>query len=322
MAHLLIFAVVTLGTSIALGVFLICWLLLGRTKLRRRIRDVDNFTNRAAEAAARHEGNSIVKAALAVSERAIERRGAADRIAFLLERADVNMQPHEWVLLRAVAAGVGALMLAFLLPFLVGLFFGAIAGWVLPGLFLRLKARRRARKFADLLPQALQLAVSALRSGFSLPQAIDALVREGPEPVAGEFGRAVAEIRLGGELEDALERTAARNDSRDLAWLVMAIRIQREVGGNLSEVLETAVETMRERGRVARHVRALSAEGRMSAYVLVGLPAVLGIYMFMVRRDYVRPLYTEPIGIAMLGAALVMLCLGTFWMSRVIKVEV
>ena len=92
------------------------------------------------------------------------------------------------------------------------------------------------------------------------------MVREGAEPVATEFGRALAETRLGGDLEDALERTAVRNGSQDLAWLVMAIRIQREVGGNLSEVLETAVETMRERARLRRHVRALSAEGRLSAY--------------------------------------------------------
>jgi Flp pilus assembly protein TadB len=323
MDGLLLFAIGALGLSIALIVFVIVRTVLGRrTKLHRRIREVNNFTSRAAEAQAAQEGSSIVRAALAVSERAVERRGARDRIAESLDRAAVNMEPHEWMLLRAVAAGLGGLVLAFLLPFLVGLILGAVVGWVLPGLFLRFKVRRRARRFADLLPEALQLAVSALRSGFSLPQAIDALVREGPEPVAGEFGRAVAEIRLGGELEDALERTAARNNSRDLAWLVMAIRIQREVGGNLSEVLETAVETMRERGRVARHVRALSAEGRMSAYVLVGLPLVLGIYMFLVRRDYVRPLYTELIGMAMLASAVVMLALGTFWMSRVIKVEV
>src|SRR6185437_2866651 len=154
---------------------------------------------------------------------------------------------------------------------------------------------------------ALQLVVGALRSGFTLQQAVDALVREGPDPVAGEFSRALAEIRLGGDLEDALDRVAARNSSRDLAWLVMAIRIQREVGGNLSEVLETAVETMRERGRLRRHVRALSAEGRLSAYVLVGMPVVLSIWMFLVRRSYLKPLYTEPLGIAMLVAAAVML---------------
>src|SRR5439155_7848097 len=216
----------------------------------------------------------------------------------------------------------GAIVCLLLLPWWLAFTGGALAGWALPGLYRMWKARRKSRRFADLLPETLQLAVSALRSGFSLPQAIDALVREGPDPVAGEFGRAVAEIRLGGELEDALERCAARNDSRDLAWLVMAIRIQREVGGNLSEVLETAVDTMRERGRVARHVHALSAEGRMSAYVLVGLPVVLGAYMFLVRREYVRPLHSTTLGLIMLAGAVIMLGLGSFWMSRVIKVEV
>jgi tight adherence protein B len=164
--------------------------------------------------------------------------------------------------------------------------------------------------------------VSALRSGFSLPQAVDALVREGPEPVAGEFNRALAEIRLGGELEDALDRVATRNNSRDLGWLVMAIRIQREVGGNLSEVMETAVSTMRERGRLFRHVRALSAEGRLSAYVLIALPVGVAAFMFASRGDYIRPLYTTFLGVVMLVTAVVLVAVGAFWLSRVIKVRV
>jgi tight adherence protein B len=181
---------------------------------------------------------------------------------------------------------------------------------------------KRARKFGELLPDALQLVVGALRSGFSLLQSIDAVVREGPEPVAGEFGRAMAEIRLGGEVEAALERAAERNSSRDLAWLVMAIRIQREVGGNLSEVMETAVDTMRERGRLARHVRALSAEGRLSAYVLIGMPLVLSAWLFAFRGDYIKPLYTEPLGLVLLAGAALMVAAGAFWISRLVKVEV
>jgi Flp pilus assembly protein TadB len=140
--------------------------------------------------------------------------------------------------------------------------------------------------------------------------------------VASELGRAMAETRLGGDLEDALDRVGERNASQDMAWLVMAIRIQREVGGNLSETLETAVHTMRERGRLQRHVRALSAEGRLSALVLLGMPIVIGGWMFVFRRDYLRPLYTETLGLMMLTAAVVMMLAGTAWLRKLVRVEV
>jgi tight adherence protein B len=164
--------------------------------------------------------------------------------------------------------------------------------------------------------------VGSLRAGFSLPQSIDALVREGSEPVAGELGRALAETRLGGDLEDALDRVGQRNASQDVAWLVMAIRIQREVGGNLSEVLETAVGTMRERARLGRHVRALSAEGRLSAIILLAMPIVLGGWMFVFRREYLEPLYTRPLGILMLATSVLMIGVGGLWLRKIVRVEV
>jgi tight adherence protein B len=107
-----------------------------------------------------------------------------------------------------------------------------------------------------------------------------------------------------------------------MEWLVMAIRIQREVGGNLSEVLETAVATMRDRYRLVRHIRALSAEGRLSALVLLGMPIVLGGWMFVFRREYLRPLYTEPMGLLMLGGSIVMVIVGGLWLRKLVQVHV
>jgi tight adherence protein B len=109
---------------------------------------------------------------------------------------------------------------------------------------------------------------------------------------------------------------------RDLAWTVMAIRIQREVGGNLAEVLLTTVQTMRERAQVRRLVRTLTAEGRLSAYILVALPITVGGWLFLSRGEYMRPLYTDPMGIGMLVFAVLLVILGSFWLSRLVKVEV
>lgn len=310
------------GFSLAVGGFAVMNLLLGRSAMRRRLQAIGLFGG--ASQVAKEEtpdGSALMRAALAVSDRAVQRQGRSG-IERDLDRAALALRPAEWMLIRAVVTIVAAAILLLLLPWYVAFPLGGLGGWFGTAKYLKTRADRRARRFADLLPEALNLVVGALRSGFSLLQSIDAVVREGPEPVAGEFGRAMAEIRLGGDLEDALERTAERNASEDLSWLVMAIRIQREVGGNLSEVLETAVETMRERGRLTRHVRALSAEGRLSAYVLVGMPIALSAFLFVFRGEYLRPMYTEVLGILMLCGAGVLLAIGAFVINRMVKVEV
>jgi Flp pilus assembly protein TadB/Mg-chelatase subunit ChlD len=315
-------ALAAIMVSLVVLLFGVAYRLLDRSKVRDRLRQLDRFTGGGPDAGPHADGSALYRAALAVSDQAIKRRGEQNRIEDRLDQAAIDLRPNEWILLRVISTVTAAVIGAALLPWLFGLVAGAVVGLVLPDVYRRQRANRRANRFADLLPEALQLVVSALRTGFSLSQAIDALVKEGPEPVAGEFSRALAEIRLGGGLEDALDRVAVRNNSRDLAWLVMAIRIQREVGGNLSEVMETAVATMRERGQLQRHVRALSAEGRLSAYVLTALPVGVAAFMFVARGDYIRPLYTTFLGLVMLVTAVVLLGVGAFWFSRLVKVKV
>jgi tight adherence protein B len=187
---------------------------------------------------------------------------------------------------------------------------------------LSIRIGRRRAAFGEQLPDVLQLIAGSLQSGFSLPQAVDAVVREGSQPAASEFSRALVEARLGADLEDALNRVADRMNSTDLRWTVMAIRIQREVGGNLAEVLRTTVGTMRERAYLRRQVSSLSAEGRLSAYVLIALPLLIGGWFFYSDPSYMRPLYTTLIGLVMLVGSVVLILVGAFWMRRLIKIEV
>ncbi|MFC4058827.1 type II secretion system F family protein [Planomonospora corallina] len=264
----------------------------------------------------------VPEAALALTDKVVRARGRHERLTARLEEAGMKLLPHEWTLLRIGVAAGAALVLGLLLSPLAGILLGPGPAWAGCELYRRNRASRRARLFAEHLPDALQLVVGSLRSGFSLGQALAALVKEAAEPVSTEFGRALAETRLGVDLEDALERAAERTRCRDLSWLVMAIRIQHEVGGNLAEIMATAVDTMRERAQLRRHVRTLTAEGRLSAYVLTGLPIGIGAWMFAIREEYVRPLYTEPLGITMLVAAVLLVAAGAFWMSRLVKVEV
>ncbi|WP_439663372.1 VWA domain-containing protein [Lentzea sp. HUAS TT2] len=267
------------------------------------------------------EESQAAQTAVVWTRRVMSDDGAA-RLADRLDLAGIKAGPAEWTLLRVCAGAALAALLTLPTTWWIGVPLGALLGWLLSALVVRARTSKRRAAFTDQLPDVLQLVASSLRSGFSLAQAIDAVVRDDTQPTAGEFSRALAATRIGAELEDALDRVAARMHSADLAWVVMAVRIQRQVGGNLAEVLMNTVATMRDRSQTRRHVRALSAEGRLSAYVLIGLPIFLAAFLFWFRAEYMQPLYTTLIGIVMLACAAVLVVLGSLWMRKLVRVEV
>jgi Flp pilus assembly protein TadB len=245
------------------------------------------------------------------------------RLALRLDLAGIGWRPAEWVLAGTGLSVVLALGLTvFIGSPVVGVIVGVLAGWLAMRSGLTFKISRRRAKFSEQLPDILQFLAGSLRSGFSLAQGLDAAVREDTQPVSGEFSRALQESRIGVEIEDALDQVANRMASADLRWTIIAIRIQREVGGNLAEVLGNTVDTMRERAQLRRHVKALAAEGKLSAYLLIGLPIFVGGWLFLVRRSYISVLWTSTIGLIMLVFSIVMLVAGAFWMRSMIKVEV
>jgi tight adherence protein B len=162
----------------------------------------------------------------------------------------------------------------------------------------------------------------ALSAGLSLPQAVDTIVREGPEPIAEEFKRVLVESRIGVGIEDAFEGVAARFESKDFAWVVMAIRIQRQVGGNLAELLTTVAATMRERAYLRRQVNSLAAEGKLSAVILSLLPPAVMGFVLLTNGGYMTPLFHTGLGLVLIIGAVAMLGIGIFWMSRLVKVEI
>ncbi|MBK5306379.1 MAG: type II secretion system F family protein [Frankiaceae bacterium] len=248
------------------------------------------------------------------------RRGDRAGLQEKLERAGIERSPGDW-LVRQIATGLAVTVLLTLLTnVVVGVGAGLLVSLVGFRWWLGHKAKRRLAKFQADLPDSLQLVASSLSAGYSLPQALDAVVQEGNEPLAGEFGRALAEARLGVPVEDALDVVATRVGSEDFRWVVLSIRIQRSTGGNLSEVLLTVCKTMRDRAAMRRQVKALSAEGRLSAYLLIGLPIGLALFEFSFRREYMRPLYTSGLGIAMLVMGCLGIVVGALWMRKIINV--
>ncbi|HEX7739596.1 MAG TPA: type II secretion system F family protein, partial [Marmoricola sp.] len=238
-----------------------------------------------------------------------------------LEAAALSLKPSEWLLIHAgivVAFGaVGVLLGGGNIVFvLLSLIVGAVAPWF----YLGLKRSRRVKAFNNGIADTLQLMAGSLSAGLSLAQSLDTVVREGTEPICSEFRRVIVESRLGVSIDDALDGVAQRMESKDFAWVVMAIRIQRQVGGNLAELLNTVAATLRERAYLRRHVSALSAEGRLSAWILGALPPAFLAYLTLTKPDYVNTLYTTPLGILMCIAMVLLLVVGVFWMSKVAKV--
>lgn len=249
-------------------------------------------------------------------------RGFINQIETALDQANIPLRPGEAIAgIIGIAAISGLLVMVYQQSPIWG---GAAAAVVLGIAVVMIQgiASRHKTKFENQLPDTLNLLSTSLRSGYSLLQAVEAVASEAPEPTAREFGRAMNETRLGRSPVAALKQVADRMESLDFDWAVLAISIQREVGGNLAEVLQTAADTMLQRNRLRREMKALTAEGRVSAYVLGSLPIFLFLFLFLSRRDYLEPMLESTTGLLALAGAGVMLGVGIFWLSRIVKVDV
>ncbi len=267
--------------------------------------------------------SQVARSAVELAGRVVQRGDLDTGLGAKLEAAGVPLRPAEWMIIHVGIAIGTALVLTLLSGFSpLATILGLVLGLTVPYVYLAFKETRRKSRFAQQLPDTLQLIAGSLAAGYSLPQAVDTVVRESDGPMAAELNRALVEARLGVPMEDALDTAARRMDSVDFAWVVMAIRIQREVGGNLAEVLTNVAATMRERERLRRQVSVLSAEGRLSAIILGALPLLFVTYLVLVRPEYISVLITSPIGIVMIVVGVVLLIGGSFWLRKVVTVEV
>lgn len=263
----------------------------------------------------------VAQKAVQFADRTLRSRGLRGDVVAELEGAGLRIRPEEWAIIHLSVCAALAAVLYVGSGSIFGVPLGAAAGWFGGRAYLKFRRSRREAAFLAQIPETLQLVAGSLHAGFSLGQALGTVVREGSEPTAGEFNRALTEARLGANLEDALEGVADRMRCEDLAWVVMAIRISREVGGNLAEVLGNTVATMRSRAELRGLVKTLSAEGRISARVLEALPFALGTFLWVTNPTYLTPLFHTGTGIALLVGGAVMLTIGFIWISRLVKVE-
>jgi tight adherence protein B len=259
-------------------------------------------------------------AAEAAVEKALVKRGRLAAGAAALETAGMTVTLPNFVLAvgvwAVVAAGAGVLIGGLLLGILmiVGVVVGA-------RLLVKIKAARRRAAFADQLDDSLQLMASSLRAGHSLLRAVDAVSQDAVSPTSEEFSRIVNETRVGRDLSDSLDEVAERMRSDDFLWVAQAIAIHREVGGNLAEVLDAVGHTIRERNQIRRQVKALSAEGKLSAIVLGALPFVIIGFLSMTNPGYLAKFTDSVIGYGMIAGVVVLMLAGGFWLKKTVAIR-
>jgi tight adherence protein B len=264
----------------------------------------------------------FMRRAAASADEMVAKRGNTTAVENALEQANIPIRPGEAVMaVFGIAIIVGLLTGVATKSFIFAFAAGVIVV-IFASVYVSHVASKQKKKFDMQLPDTLNLLSTSLRAGYSVMQAIEAAAQEAPEPTRREFGRAMTEIRLGRPLIDALDDIATRMESKDFEWAVIAIAIQREVGGNLAEVLQSTAETMMHRNRFRREVRALTAEGRISAWIMALMPVAVVAAIWVLNPGYIIPLWSTPVGIGLSIGGVVLMGAGVFWMMKIVNIDV
>ncbi|NQU09453.1 type II secretion system F family protein [bacterium] len=260
-------------------------------------------------------------------------RGYVRRVEQELAHADVPMRPAEYILARLVLAGVGLLVGLYFFGYLHSGLLLATVGYFVPALFVRLHQNKRRAKFVRQLADALMLLTNSLRSGYSFLKGLELVAKEMDDPISKELHRTLREINLGATVDDALLHLGRRVDSRDLDIVISAFLVQKEVGGNLTEIMQKVAETIRERLRIQGDIKVLTAQGRFSGLVVGLLPLFVFLVILMSSPEYFKvlfgpPTYTliggnaVPIGVLLLAGALGWQMIGGYLIYKIISIKV
>ena len=266
-------------------------------------------------------GGSIITEWL---NRRVAKSSMGDRVARELARADLKFKVAEYYALVFMSTVVTALIAYIIQPIYVSAIIGGIIGFFIPRFYVKRQQTVRLNKFNEQLSDMLNLMVNGLRAGYSTMQAMEAVSRELPTPISDEFHRVVQEMQIGISMEKALDNLLRRIPSDDLDFVITAINVQREVGGNLSEILDTISFTIRERVRIKGEIRVMTAQVRTSGLVLSMIPVFLTVALWFVSPEYIGSFFDRgPLcGWAAVGTVVIMIVSGYFVMMKIADIEV
>ena len=249
-------------------------------------------------------------------------RGFADNLATQLARADLKLTVAEFLALQVITVVGGVAVTYMLLGGVMLPPVAGVAGFFGPRIYVNMRRNGRLNQFNDQLGDAIMQMSNGLRAGYSVLQAMESVASELPPPISQEFRRVVQEMQLGLGMEAALDNMLRRIASDDLDLMITAVNVQREVGGNLADILDVISFTIRERVRIKGEVRTLTSQGRMSGYVISFLPIGLGLLLMVLNRDYIMLLFQETCGWIMLAIAAILISSGAFAISKITDIEV
>ena len=315
-----VWLLVVLGAAFA-ATFLVAVLLLSTGRKGQQRRSVAALMGRGKKKQAA-ETSSIPAGVAEAGDRLATASGFSSRLDAMLEQAELPMKAGEFAALIVLCALGGGILGAILLANIIFVLLIAAVASLIPYAWLVRARKKRQKLMSEQLPDVLSILASSLRAGHSFLQALDQVAGEIKDPSAGEFNRVVAEIRLGRSIDDAMVEMADRVGSEDMRWAVMAVNIQRQVGGDLAEVLDIVANTVRERAYVQRQVRVLSAEGRLSIAILSALPFGIFAYLAFMNPEYVSPLFTTMMGRILLLVGGALMATGIFVMTRIVRIDV
>jgi tight adherence protein B len=259
-----------------------------------------------------------------VAERVSAREQRRGRVPLpeRLARAGLRLKPSEYIMAQVGCTALVAAVCFLRFGVSVAVPIGAVLGVLVPGLYVKFRAGRRLKRLNNQLVDVLSLMANSMKAGHSLPQTLDVISKDAKPPIQEEFGRCVRELQVGGSLENALANTARRSGSDDLELVVTAILVQMSVGGNLAGMLETIGSTIRERVRIKGEISAATAQGRMSGWIVTGMPIAMAGLFLLISPSYFKPMTEQLFGWLMLGAAGMLILMGNYFIRKVVKIDV
>ena len=322
-------SIVILSVAFAFLGFFLCVSVLGTvTQDKRRVeKRIDKISSKKSgltlqiQQRKKNRKTSLVNRAMNGGKQSVQRKKLMDTIFNELILADIMMKPEEfclvWLGLTFIPSGLAALFKLGLMPSVTL----AAVGAFLPIIFIKIKKGNRIKAFEAQLGDTLIMMCNGLKSGFSFQQTMENVANDMPAPIGMEFGRVCNEIRYGATMEEALNNMAERVKSPDLMLVVSAVLIQRTTGGNLSEILSTISETIRDRIKIKGEISSITAQGRMSGIIIGALPVGIAVILMVINPDYMSTFFTTTVGNIMLTVSVIMEILGFFAIRKVVTIE-
>lgn len=314
---------ITSFMSIFLGLLWVYyWTTRGKRNINQRLKKFTDTSRQIRVEEEEKERNFSMKAILGKAGQVFVKRGMTKQLEYQLIKADIPLRGEEFLIIWMLAALVPGTLIYILSRKITISFLLYILGIILPPLLVSTAQQKRLKKFDQQISDSLGIMANALRAGFSFMQTLELVSREMPNPIAKEFARTFREMNLGAPMEEALVNLTKRVASDDLDLVVTAVLIQRQVGGNLAEILDNISFTIRERVRIQGEIKTLTAQGKISGIIIGLIPPFLILILLLINPAYLKPLFQSAIGLAMLAAGVTSELIGLVIIKKIITIDI